>query len=114
MSPDENPESVEAVRIDIEATRADLAETVNELSDRLSPKKRFASVTQDAADNTKQVVEQAQALTKDSATKAQNAAKVGVSRARMLTKGREPQILGAAILTFGLILGWRLSRNRQG
>ena len=46
MSATEDPNSIEAVRTDIEATQADLVETVNELSDRLNPANRVAAVTQ--------------------------------------------------------------------
>ena len=45
MSESEGPEDrVEALTSDIEATRADLTETVTELSNRLSPTKQAGAV----------------------------------------------------------------------
>lgn len=110
---DDADDPVEALRTDIETTRAELAETVNELSDRLSPKKRVGAVTEGVTEGTKQMVGQAQDLTKDTAAKAQDVAKVGVERTRQLTDGRERQLLGAAVLVVGLFLGWRLWKQRR-
>ncbi len=111
MSVSEDP--VEAVRSDIEVTRAELVETVNELSDRLSPKKRVGAVTQDVTASTKQVVGHAQELTKDSATKAQDVAKVGITRSRQLADGRERRLIGAVALVAGLFFVWRLWKPRR-
>lgn len=113
MSATEEPNSIEAVRTDIEATRAELVETVNELSDRLNPAKRVAAVTQGASDTTKHVVEQAGDLTRDAAAKAQNVAKAGVDRGRQLNGDRQKQLVGSALLVVGLIVVWRLWRRRQ-
>ena len=99
---------LEALRTDIETTRSELTETVNELSDRLSPKKRVGIVT----DSTKHVVGHAHDLTKDTAAKAQDVAKVGVTRGRRLTDGRELQLLGAVLVVVALF-GWRLRRHRR-
>lgn len=104
---------VEALRTDIEATRAELADTVNELSDRLSPKKRVGAVTEGVSESTKQVVGQAHDLTKETAAKAQGVAKVGVTRGRQLSDGRERQVLGAVVLVVALVLGWRLWKLRR-
>ncbi len=104
---------VEALRTDIETTRAELAETVDELSDRLSPKKRVGAVTEGVTESTKQVVGQAHDLTKETATKAQDVAKVGVTRGRQLTDGRKRQVLGTAVLVVGLLLAWRLWNHRR-
>ena len=90
-----------------------MAETVNELSDRLNPKKRVSTVTQGVTEGTKQVVGQAQDLTKDTAAKAQDVAKVGITRGRRLSDGKERQILGAAVLVVGLFMGWRLWKRRR-
>ena len=106
-------DQVEALRTDIETTRVELAETVNELSDRLSPKKRVGAVTQGVTEGTKQVVGQAQDLTKDTTAKAQDVAKVGITRGRQLTDGREQQFLAAVVLVVGLFLGWRLWKHRR-
>lgn len=111
MSTRGEPDPVEAVRSDIEATRAEMAETVGELSDRLNPKKRIGAATQDLTDGAKQVAENAQGLTKDAASKAQKVAKTGVERARQLTHGRERQVAGGVLVTM-LILAWRM-RNRR-
>lgn len=113
MNANEEPDPVEAVSTDIEVTRAELVETVNELSDRLNPTKRVAVVAQSATDSTKHVVDQAEDLTKDAAAKAQDVAKAGARRSRHLTDGRERQLVGAALLVVGLILVWRLWRRRQ-
>ncbi len=102
---------VDAVRTDIETTRADLAETVNELSNRLSPKKQVTAVTDGVAESTKQVVGLAQDLTKDTALKAQDVAKVGITRSRQLTEGREPQLIGAVLLAAGLFVVWRVRKR---
>ena len=105
------PDSVEAVKSDIEATRAELVETVTELSDRLNPTKRLAAVTQTASDTAKDIVEQAGDVTKDTAAKARDVAKLGVRRGRQLSDRREPQLIGAAVLLMGLVLMWRLWRR---
>ena len=102
------PDSVEAVRSDIEATRTELVETVTELSDRLDPTKRVGTVTQSVSDSAKDVVEQAVEVTKDAATKAQDVAKSGARRGRQLSDGREPELIGVAVLVVGLVLVWRL------
>lgn len=112
MSAREEPDPVEAVRSDIEATRAEMAATVGELSDRLNPKKRIGAATQDVTDSAKQVAENAQGLTKDAATRAEKLAKTGVKRARRLTHGRERQMVGGTVLVTMLILVWR-RRNRR-
>jgi hypothetical protein len=104
---------VEALRTDIETTRAELTETVDELSDRLSPRKRVGAVTEGVTENTLQVVGQAHDFTKDTAAKAQDVAKGGVARGRQLSDGRERQILGAVVLVVGLFLGWRLWKHRR-
>ena len=104
---------VEALRTDIETTRAELAETVNELSDRLSPKNRVGAVTEDVTESTKQVVGQAHDLTKETAAKAQDVAKVGFTRGRQFSDGRDRQVLGAAMLAVALLLGWRLWKLRR-
>ena len=75
------PDSVDAVRSDIEATRTELVETVTELSDRLNPTKRVAAVTQSVSDSAKDAVEQAGEVTKDTAAKAQDVAKSRVNAA---------------------------------
>jgi hypothetical protein len=106
------PDSVEAVRSDIDATRTELVETVIELSDRLNPTKRVAAVTQNVGDSAKDVVEQAGDVTKDAAAKAQDVAKSGVRRGRQLSDGREPQLIGVAALMVGLVLVW-LWRHRR-
>ena len=113
MSATEDPDSIEAVRTDIEATRADLVETVNELSDRLNPAKRVAAVSQSASDTTEHVVEQAGDLTKDAAAKAQNVAKASVNRSRQMSGDRQKQLFGSALLVVGLVVVWRLWRRRQ-
>jgi cell division septum initiation protein DivIVA len=113
MSATEDPDSIEAVRTDIEATRAELVETVNELSDRLDPAKRVSAVTQGASDTTKHVVEQAGDLTKDAAAKAQDVAKASVNRSRQISGDRQKQLLGSALLAVGLIVVWRVWRRRQ-
>lgn len=101
MTGSDSPDPVEAVRSDIEATRADLHETVIELSDRLDPKKRVVGLTEDLVDGTKQVVEQTQ-----------DVAKAGVVRGRQLADSRQRQLVGAA-LAVGLFLAWRLWRRRR-
>lgn len=117
MSNDESdsvePDSVDAVRSDIEATRTESVETVTELSDRLNPTKRVAAVTQSVSDSAKDAVEQAGEVTKDTAAKAQDVAKSRVRRGRELSDGREPQLIGAAVLLVGLVLVWRLWRRRR-
>jgi hypothetical protein len=110
---EEAEDPVEALKADIETTRADLAETVNELSDRLRPKKRVGAVAEGVTESTKQVVGHAHDLTKDTAAKAQDVAKVGATRGRQLTDGRERQVLGAVVLIIGLFLGWRLWKQRR-
>jgi hypothetical protein len=107
------PDSAEAIKSDVEATRTELAETVAELSDRLNPTKRVAAVTESLSDSAKEVVEQAGAVTKDTAAKAQDVAKSGVRRGRQLSDGREPQLVGAAVLLVGLVLVWRLWSRRR-
>ena len=104
---------VEALRSDIEETRAELVETVNELSDRVSPKKRVDAVTQGVTESTKQAIGQAQELTKGSATKAQDVARVGITRSRQLTDGREQQLIGAVVLVAGVFVVWRLWKHRR-
>jgi Protein of unknown function (DUF3618) len=111
VSVSEDP--VEVLRSDIETTRAELVETVNELSDRLSPKKRVGAVSQSVTENTKQVVGHAQQLTKDSATKAQGVAKVGITRSRRIAQGRVRQLVGAVVLVGSLFLAWRLWKARR-
>ena len=106
-------DSVEEVISDIEATRTELVETVTELSDRLNPTKRVAAVTQSVSDGAKDVVEQAGEVTKDTAAKAQNVAKSGARRSRQLSNGREPQLIGAAVLVVGLVLVWCLWKRRR-
>ena len=103
---------VEALRTDIAATRSELAETVNELSVRLNPKKRVGAVTQGVTETTKQAVGQAQDVTKDTAAKVQDVAKVGITRGRQLIGNRERQLLGL-VLVVGLLLGWRLWKQRR-
>ena len=103
---------VEALRTDIAATRSELAETVNELSVRLNPKKRVGAVTQGVTETTKQAVGQAQDVTKDTAAKVQDVAKVGITRGRQLIGNRERQLLGL-VLVVGLFLGWRLWKQRR-
>jgi Protein of unknown function (DUF3618) len=107
------PDSVEAVKSDIEATRTELVETVTELSDRLNPTKRVAAVSQSVSDSAKGAVEQAGEVTKDTAAKAQDVAKSGVRRGRQLSDGREPQLIAAAVLVVGLVLAWRRWRRRR-
>jgi hypothetical protein len=104
---------VEVLKTDIETTRAELADTANELSDRLSPKKQVAAVAQDVTESTKQAVGQAQDVTKDTAAKAQAVAKVGITRGRQLADGRGPQLIGAVALVVGLFLVWRLRRHNR-
>ncbi len=110
---DDDNDPVEALRIDTEVTRAELAETVSELSDRLSPKKQAAAVAQGVTESTKQVVGQAHDVTKDTATKAQDVAKVGITRGRQLTDGMEPQLIGAVAVVIGLLIVWRLWKHRR-
>lgn len=106
-------EQVEALRTDIETTRVELAETVNELSDRLSPKKRVGAATKGVTEGTRQVVGQVHDLTEDTAAKAQDVAKGGVTPGRQLADGRERQVFGAVVLVVGLYLGWRLWKHRR-
>jgi Protein of unknown function (DUF3618) len=114
VSESESPhDGVEAVTSDIEATRADLAETVNELSNRLSPKKRAGAVAQGVTESTKQVVGQAQELTRDTATKAQDLAKVRITRGRQLTEARDRKLIGSVVLAVGLFFVWRLWKHRR-
>ena len=86
------------MRTDIEETRADLVDTVNELSDRLNPANRVAAVKQGASDTTKHAVEQAGDLTKDAAAKAQNVAKAGVESQSAIERRQAKAIgrIGAA------------------
>ncbi len=107
------PDSVEAVKSDIEATRTELVETVTELSDRLNPTKRVAAVTQSVSDSAKDAVEQAGTVTMGTAAKAQDVVKSGTRRGRQLSDGREPQLIGAAVLMVWLVLVWRLWRRRR-
>jgi hypothetical protein len=107
------PESVESVRSDIEATRGDLVETVTELSDRLNPTKRVAAVAQGVSESAKDVVDQAGEVTKDTAAKAHDVAKVGVRRGRQISDGREAQLIGVAVLVVGLVLLWRRRRGQR-
>lgn len=106
-------DSVEEIRSDIEATRTELVETVAELSDRMNPTKRVAAVTQSVSGSAKDVVEEAGEATKDTAAKAQDLAKSGVRRGRQLSNGREPQLVGAAVLLAGLVVGWRLWKRHR-
>jgi hypothetical protein len=105
-------DQVEALRTDIETTSVELAETVNELSNRLDAKKRVGAVTEGVAEGTKQVVGHAQELTKESATKAQDLAMVWISRSRQLADGRR-QLIGAAALIAGLFLMGHLLKHRR-
>ena len=107
------PDSVEAVKSDIEATRTELVETVTELSDRLNPTKRVAAVTQSVSDSAKDAVEQAGTVTMGTAAKAQDVVKSGIRRGRQLSDGREPQLIGAAVLMVWLVLVWRLWRRHR-
>jgi hypothetical protein len=112
MNASEGDGAVVALRSDIETTRADLAETVNELSDRLNPTKRVSAATHGVTETTKQVVSQAQDLTKGTTAKAQNVAEAGITRGRQLTQNRQRQILGL-VLIGGLFVGWRLWKHRR-
>ena len=112
MNASDDDGAVDALRSDIETTRVDLAETVNELSDRLNPTKRVSATTQGVTETTKQVVSQAQDLTKGTAAKAQNVAEAGMTRSRQLTQNRQRQILGL-VLIGGLFVGWRLWKHRR-
>ena len=105
------PDSVEAVKSDIEATRAELVETVTELSDRLNPTKRLAAVTQTASDTAKDIVEQAGDVTKDTAAKAPRCGQVGRQTVAANSATAETQRPAGSSL-MGLVLMWRLWRRR--
>ncbi len=104
---------IEALRTDIETTRNELTATVNELSERLSPKKRIGAVTQGVTENTRQVVGHAQGLTKDTAARAQDAARVGIAQGRHIADGREQKLIGSAALVVGLLVIWRLWKHHR-
>ncbi len=106
-----NPDPVAAVRADIEATRTDLVETVSELSDRLSPKKRVSAVTQDVNETAKQAVGHAEQVTKDATAKAHHVALSNITRGRQLVKGREGQLAAVLVIMVGSLLAWRLRRH---
>lgn len=115
MSESDGPEDhVQALTSDIEATRADLTETVTELSNRLSPAKRAGVVVQGVSESTKQVVGQAQELTKDTATKAQEVTKVGFARGRRLVDAPDRKFIGSVVLAVGLFVVWRLWKSHRG
>ena len=114
MSETQGPENrVETLTSDIEVTRTDLTETVTELSNRLSPKKRAGAVAQGVSESTKQVAGQAQDLTKDTASKAQGVAKVGITRGRQLADGRNRKLMGSVALAVGLFVVWRLWKHHR-
>jgi hypothetical protein len=113
MNENETADSVNAIRSDIEGTRVDLTETANELSDRSDPKKRLTAVTSDVTDSTKQVVVQAQEVSKDSAAKAQRVVKAGARRGQQVINGNEGRVIVAAVLLGVLIVGWHLLRGRR-
>lgn len=106
-------DSVSALTSDIEATRADLTETVSELSDRLSPKKRAGAVAQGVSESTKEVVGQAQDLTKVAVSRTHRFTKVGVTRGRQLVGGRNQKVFGSVALAVGLFVVWRLWKQHR-
>ena len=112
MSETEEPaDGVEMLTSDIEVTRADLTETLTELSNRLSPKKRAGAVAQGVSESTKQVVGQAQDLTKGTASKAQDVGKIGITRGRQLATGKGRKWVGSVVLAVGLFVVWRVWKS---
>lgn len=108
---DSVPDPIDALKADIEETRAELQGTVDELSDRLNPKKQLSDATGSITETARRTAAQAEAELKQGAEQAQAAAKRGVTQAQRAASGRERQIAAAMGVT--LMVGFVLWRRRH-
>jgi hypothetical protein len=108
------PDTVDAARADIELTRAELAETVSELSRRLNPKERAGDTAQQAIDSVHASAERGQELVEDAATKAQGVARASFRRVRAVASGRTSLLAVAALVGVAGVVVWLRSRDHNG
>jgi chromosome segregation ATPase len=104
---------VELVKADIEATRAELQETVDELSDRLNPKKQLSHAAESLSETTKRAASEAGSTARHGVAQAHDAAKDGFGRARHAASDRRRQVgvLGVTMAVVGLAVWWRRGRS---
>jgi hypothetical protein len=112
VSAAQEPDSIDAARAAIAATRTELAETVIELSDRLNPKVQAGRTAHNVAENLKVGAQRTQALTKQAEAKAEGVAKIGLRRARALGRDHERELAAGALLLVALVLWMRRRRRR--
>jgi hypothetical protein len=102
---------VGAVKADIEATRSELQETVDELSDRLNPKTRAHHAAQSLAETTRRTATGTGSAAKHGAVRAKSIAQTEVDRARASgTTKRKAGLLAVTLVAVGLVW-WRRGRR---
>lgn len=111
MSAAQQPDSIDAARAAIAATRTELAETVTELSDRLNPKVQAGRTAHNVAEHLKVGAQRTQGWTKEAETKVEGAANIGLRRARALARDHDRELAAGALLLVGLVL-WMRRRRR--
>lgn len=121
MGQAEDLESMARVETDIAAARHELQETVDELADRLDPRKRVEAVAGDARRAADQVAETSRRVLGDlkdmSPDEAVAAARQGADRAaQWFRQGRRQQVAVAAAVGVVLLVlrRHRHSRRRRG
>jgi hypothetical protein len=97
---------VEALKADIETTRAELQDTVDELSDRLNPKTQLRQAAASLTDTTKRAATDAGSAAKHGAGHVQAIARNQVGHGR----GRRAAVVAAALAVVGLVW-WRRGRR---
>jgi Protein of unknown function (DUF3618) len=101
---------VRSVKADIEATRAELQETVNELSDRLNPKTQAHHAVESLAETTKRTATEAGSAAKHGAGQAKSVAQRQIGRAQHAGRDRQFGALALAAAAAGLVW-WRRGRR---
>jgi hypothetical protein len=102
---------VGAVKADIEVTRAELQETVDELSDRLNPKTQVHHAADSLAETTKRTATEAASAARHLAAQANSIAQKQVGRAPTAgARNRNAGLLAATLAVAGLVW-WRRGRS---
>jgi hypothetical protein len=101
---------VAAVKADIEETRAELQETVDELSDRLNPKVQAHRAAESLSETAKRAATETGSAAHQGAAQARTVAQRQLSRARGAGRARQ---LGLAVVVLAVIgvAWWRRGRR---